>query len=260
MTNAPSRPEKPKGWPFTVAVVNETFVKRFFGGQNPVGRHLGLGGDPGTSMPARLSRRRRKGHALRRRSAKRSGHRCSSPIPAVGIEGLTIYVRTGRAPADDAMRAVRQQIAALDSTARAVRRQDRRPPHRAVRRQRAPDCQVCQRLELGMATLLAVIGLYGVLAYSVTLAHARDRNPDGARRVGAQIASHVLLEAAAMVGYRSPVGRRRRGLARPLRRESTLWGKAGRRPHRRRGGDEPCTGRRDCRAAARPPRFRRSHR
>ena len=45
---------RPEPWPFTVAVVNETFVKRFFAGQNPIGRHLGLGSDPGTPMPARI--------------------------------------------------------------------------------------------------------------------------------------------------------------------------------------------------------------
>ena len=60
------RPEKPEGWPFTVAVVNETFVQRFFGGQNPIGRHLGLG-KRSRDAHAGEDRRRRKGHALRRR-------------------------------------------------------------------------------------------------------------------------------------------------------------------------------------------------
>src|SRR5262249_43787222 len=40
--------ERTKDWPYRVAVVNETFVKRYFGTANPIGRHFGLNNDPGT--------------------------------------------------------------------------------------------------------------------------------------------------------------------------------------------------------------------
>ncbi|HEX2310704.1 MAG TPA: ABC transporter permease, partial [Vicinamibacterales bacterium] len=44
----------PEGWPYRVAVVNQTFAKRYFGGRNPVGRHVGIGEDPGTPMPIEI--------------------------------------------------------------------------------------------------------------------------------------------------------------------------------------------------------------
>ena len=31
-----------------VAIVNEKFARHYFGDRNPVGRHIGMGGDPGT--------------------------------------------------------------------------------------------------------------------------------------------------------------------------------------------------------------------
>ncbi len=37
-----------------VAVVNERFAKRYFGNQNPIGRHIGMGGDPGTKTPIEI--------------------------------------------------------------------------------------------------------------------------------------------------------------------------------------------------------------
>ena len=44
----------PDGWPYRVAVVNETFVQRYFKGANPLGRHIGIGTDPGTPMPIEI--------------------------------------------------------------------------------------------------------------------------------------------------------------------------------------------------------------
>ena len=44
----------PEGWPYRVAVVNETFAKRYFGGANPIGRHIGIGDDPGTPTPIEI--------------------------------------------------------------------------------------------------------------------------------------------------------------------------------------------------------------
>ena len=44
----------PEGWPYRVAVVNQTFAKRYFKGGNPIGRHIGIGGNPGTPMPIEI--------------------------------------------------------------------------------------------------------------------------------------------------------------------------------------------------------------
>ena len=249
---AEPRPEKSEGWPFTVAVVNETFVQRFFNGQNPIGRHLGLGNDPGTPMPARIVgvvKDTRYGGVR-----EKVRPQVFFPNLQSGIEGLTIYVRTDRAP-DDAMRAIRQQMAALDPSLALfnVRTVDDRIAQSVVNERLIASLSATLS---GMATLLAVIGLYGVLAYSVT----RRTREIGIRMalgaLGAQIASRVLLEAAALVGIGLLLGGSAAALAWALRREPALRRETGRRPHRRRRGDEPCAGCRDCRAAARAPRFR----
>ena len=97
------------------------------------------------------------------------------------------------------MRAVRQQIAALDPSLALfnVSTVDDRITRSVVNERLIASLSATLS---GMATLLAVIGLYGVLAYSVT----RRTREIGIRMalgaLGSQIASRVLLEAAALVG------------------------------------------------------------
>ena len=87
----------PDGWPYRVAVVNETFVQRYFKGANPLGRHIGIGTNPGTPMPIEIV-----GVA---KDARYTGIR-EDPRPQVfvpyrqtnGMENITMYVRTGRTP------------------------------------------------------------------------------------------------------------------------------------------------------------------
>ena len=48
------RPNPDDGWSPATIIVNETFVKRYFAGRDPIGRHIGFGIDPGTKTDVEI--------------------------------------------------------------------------------------------------------------------------------------------------------------------------------------------------------------
>jgi predicted permease len=187
---------RPEGWPYRAAVVNETFVKRYFNGLDPIGRHIGIGEDPGTATPIRVVGVSK--DTLYAGVRETQQPQIFFPYLQADIEGLTVYVRTDRAP-DETMRAVRQQIAALDASMPLfnVSSMDDRIARLVVNERLIASLSATLSV---MATLLAVIGLYGVMAYSVT----RRTREIGIRMalgaLGSQIAARVLREATVLVG------------------------------------------------------------
>jgi predicted permease len=147
-----------------VGIVNEKFVKTYFGNRRAVGRHFGFGGDPGTKTDLEII-----GVV---KNAKYTNMRDEIPmqdfVPYEQMDSLTsvtFYVRT-RLDADQMFAAIR----------RAVRELDVNMPIFAMR---TLDVQLDQSLNTErliaflaavfglLATLLAAIGLYGVMAYNV---------------------------------------------------------------------------------------------
>jgi predicted permease len=149
---------------FRVAIANERFAKRYFGTSNPIGRRVGFGSDPNTPTPIEII-----GVV---RDAKYTDVRDEVQLQlffpyleSSNPGGFTVYMRTGR-PAGEMFAAARKVVQQLD-------------PNMPVHATRTLERQVAQSLRRerlvatmtatfgSIATLLAVVGLYGVMSYTV---------------------------------------------------------------------------------------------
>jgi len=147
-----------------VGIINEKFAKRYFGSANPIGRHMGFGGDPGTKTDIEIV-----GVVG---DTKYENMREEVPyefyVPWVQqdfVLGMTVYVRTEAAP-----------VSFFSMLRRAVREVDASVPMYEMRTldQQVEISLVTERLLATLssvfgilATLLAAIGLYGVMAFMV---------------------------------------------------------------------------------------------
>ena len=147
-----------------VAVVNASFAKRYFGNRSPVGHRIGMGSDPGTKTNIEIvgvvndTR-----YESLRDEVPRQVFLCFEQTP---IAALVMYVRTERAP-DQAFRQVRALVREME-------------PNLPVTNMKTLDQQVSESLVTerlvatlaavfgALATGLAIMGLYGVMAYMVT--------------------------------------------------------------------------------------------
>jgi predicted permease len=152
-----------KGAP-KVAIVNAKFVKKYFGNADPIGRHIGMGGDPGTKTDIQII-------AV---AGDTKYEDMRTPVPEEVYEpyeqqdfslGMNIYVHTRGRPAD-MFATVRQAAGQVDPS---VPIYDMRTLTDQV-----DNSLVTERLMAllsavfgGLATVLAAMGLYGVMAYVV---------------------------------------------------------------------------------------------
>lgn len=156
----PNDTGKPK-----VAIVNEKFAKRFFGNASAIGHRIGMGGNPGTKTDITIV-----GVV---RDTKYEGVRDEVPfelyIPQEQVEfatSVSAYVRTERPP-QQTFAAVRQVIHSLDANLPVY---DMRTLDEQVDRSLSTERLVATLSSVfgALATFLAAIGLYGVMAYTVT--------------------------------------------------------------------------------------------
>jgi predicted permease len=149
--------------PYKAAIVNESFAKRYFGDRSPIGRHIGFGINPGTKTPIEIV-----GVV---KDAKYTGVRDEIPrqvfFPFLEAEnnGGVIYVRTNAQP-DSAFTAIRLAVREMDAN---VPVYNLRTLEHQIDQSLLND-RIIATLSMAfgaLATLLAVIGLYGVMAYTV---------------------------------------------------------------------------------------------
>jgi len=148
-----------------VVIVNEKFARQYFGDRSPVGRHIGMGGDPGTKTDIEIIGvvRDTKYETMRQEIPRQIF------FPFLQNEwasGMTAFVRTDLGSA--------QMFPVLRA---AVRRIDANLPVYLMKTEehQRDDSLAVERLAATLsgafgvlATVLAAIGLYGVMAFVVT--------------------------------------------------------------------------------------------
>ena len=149
---------------FRVAIVNERFARHYFGDANPIGRRIGFGIDPTTPTPIEIVGVVRDS----KYTDVRDDVQRQAFFPYLEFSrpnAFTVYLQTTR-PAETMFNMVRQTVASLDANI---------PIHGTRTLERQVQLSLSrERLVATMtatfgtlATLLAVIGLYGVMSYTV---------------------------------------------------------------------------------------------
>jgi predicted permease len=184
-------------------MINQSFAKKYFTGRNPIGLHVGFGSDPGTKTDMEVI-----GVV---KDIKYENLRDEVPVQAFvpyladqHTGSMTVYLRTMLDP-KQLMTAVREKVRQLDSNI---------PIYTMRTTQEQIDSSLTtERLVASLsavfgclATILAVIGLYGVMAYTV----ARRTREIGIRMALGALQGNVIWlvmrEVLVLVGIGVAVG------------------------------------------------------
>ncbi len=185
----------PTGWAYSRAVVNETFARRYFEGKDPIGRHVGIGDDPGSATPIEIVGVAKDAHYAAVREERRP--QIFFPYAQADVENVTAYVRTSMPP-EAALDAMRRAVSSLDPSLvpYGVGTLDDLVERSIVNERLIASLSAFLS---AIATALAIVGLYGAMAYAVT----RRRREIGIRMAlgarAAQVATNVLREAGRLV-------------------------------------------------------------
>jgi predicted permease len=185
-----------------VAIVNATFAKKYFESGVAVGHRFGRGSDSGTPMNIEIvgvagdTR-----YESLRDDIPAEVYLCNAQLPAYGE---TVYVRTDRDP-ENAFAAIRAAVREIEPSVPLL--------YLMTLEQQLEVSLVTERLIAtlsalfgALATVLAIVGLYGVMAYMVT---RRSREIGIRMALGAQTGNVVWLvmrEVLVLVGAGIAVG------------------------------------------------------
>jgi predicted permease len=151
--------------PAKTAIVNESFAKKYFPKGNAVGRHLGFGTDPGTKTDVEIVGVVKDFKYLDVRSD--AGRQVFFPYFEVDQpSGFTVYARS-RQDRSTAYAQARRAVAGLDAN---IPTSDLRSLDGDIDRSLGSERMMATMSTLFgvLATALAVVGLYGVMSFTVT--------------------------------------------------------------------------------------------
>jgi predicted permease len=147
------------------AVVNESFAKHYFGSaKNAVGRQFGFGGNPDTITDIEIIGVSR--DSMYSTLREQIPRQVFSPFhQAEVVTGMNVYART-RLDSSQMFAAIRRTVASMDSTLPVY---DLRTMNEQVDRSLTLERMVAMLSAVFgiIATVLAMVGLYGVMAYTV---------------------------------------------------------------------------------------------
>jgi predicted permease len=147
-----------------VGIINETFAKRYFAGSNPVGRHVGMGGDPGTKLDIEIIGVVKDTKYEDMRSEV--PYELYRPYRQMNFTlGMNVYVRAHGDPSG-LFPVLREAVRETDANVPVV---GMRTLDQQVDRSLATERMLATLSAVFglLATVLAAVGLYGVMAYMV---------------------------------------------------------------------------------------------
>ena len=165
-SDASTASEGPAGAPpFRVAVANERFVRHYFGNEDPIGRRIGFGSSPNRPTPIRIVGVVRDSKYADVRD-EIEGQLFFPYLEAANPGQFTVYISASQAP-EATFAVAREVVRQLDPNLPvAAPRTLAQQMDRSLSRERL--VATMSALFGGLATLLAVLGLYGVMAYTVS--------------------------------------------------------------------------------------------
>lgn len=185
----------------SICLINETFARKYFAGRNPIGLRIGLGTNAPTIDEVVGIVKDIKYRNLRDEIPAQVFY---PYLSATHIRGMAIYIRSALPP-DRIMTQVRDAVRRIDPSVPVF---DMRTVGEEIDRTLTSERLVASLSTLfaGLATLLALIGLFGVMAYAV----ARRTREIGIRialgALRANVIWLVMREVLILIGLGVAVG------------------------------------------------------